>query len=87
MIVPPAAVGVVGGGQLGRYFVLEARELGYRTWVLDPDPSSPAGRLADRRPRRPYDDAAALDEMGRACAAVTPSSRTCRRRCSTVSMR
>ena len=31
MILPPATLGVLGGGQLGRYFVLAARELGYRT--------------------------------------------------------
>ena len=64
-------VGVVGGGQLGRYFVLEARRLGYETWVLEPDASSPAGALADRHLVAPYDDPAALDEMGAACAAVT----------------
>jgi len=71
VIVPPAAVGVVGGGQLGRYFVLEARELGYETWVLEPDPGSPAGEVAHRHLVAPYDDPDALDQLGAACAAVT----------------
>ena len=36
MILPPATIGVLGGGQLGRYFVLAAHKLGYRVLVLDP---------------------------------------------------
>ena len=71
MITPPATLGMLGGGQLGRFFVVAARELGYRTWVLDPDPLSPAGAIADRHLVAAYDDAAALDELGRGCAAVT----------------
>ena len=47
-ILPPATLGVMGGGQLGRYFVQAAQDLGYRAWVLDPDPDSPAGRVAER---------------------------------------
>jgi 5-(carboxyamino)imidazole ribonucleotide synthase len=70
-IVPPATLGMLGGGQLGRFFVITARELGYRTWVLDPDPASPAGHVADRHLVADYDDADALDELAGACAAVT----------------
>ena len=47
MILPPATLGMLGGGQLGRFFVIAAHELGYRVVVLDPDPQSPAGRIAD----------------------------------------
>ena len=43
MIVPPATIGVLGGGQLGRYTVIAARLMGYGTIVLDPDPAAPAG--------------------------------------------
>ena len=71
MILPPAVVGVVGGGQLGMYFVRAAQDLGYTAWVLDPDGSSPAGRIADRHLAAAYDDVDALDELGRGCAAVT----------------
>ena len=42
-IVPPALLGILGGGQLGRYFVMAARTMGYRTMVLEPDPAAPAG--------------------------------------------
>lgn len=71
MILPGATVGVLGGGQLGRMFVMRAREMGYRVVVLDPDPRSPAGQVADRHVRAAYTDPAALDELATDCAAVT----------------
>ena len=71
MILPGATLGVLGGGQLGRMFTIRARTMGYRVLVLDPDPSSPAGQLADRHIRAGFDDAPALDELATACAAVT----------------
>ncbi len=45
MILPPSTLGMLGGGQLGRFFVIAAHEMGYRVVVLDPDPHSPAGRI------------------------------------------
>jgi 5-(carboxyamino)imidazole ribonucleotide synthase len=71
VILPGATVGVLGGGQLGRMFTLRARTMGYRVIVLDPDPQSPAGAVADAQIRTAYDDLAGLDELRRACAAVT----------------
>jgi 5-(carboxyamino)imidazole ribonucleotide synthase len=70
-IVPPATIGVLGGGQLGRYTVVAARLMGYRTAVLDPDPSAPAGIVADLHVVAPYDDPAALDRLAEDCAVVT----------------
>ncbi|WP_300339430.1 5-(carboxyamino)imidazole ribonucleotide synthase [Accumulibacter sp.] len=71
MILPPATLGMLGGGQLGRYFVGAAHELGYLVWVLDPDPHSPAGLIADRHLRATYEDYAALDELAQGCAAIS----------------
>jgi 5-(carboxyamino)imidazole ribonucleotide synthase len=71
MILPPATLGMLGGGQLGRFFVIAAHEMGYRALVLDPDPHSPAGRIADEHLVAAYDDADALDRIGATCAAVT----------------
>ena len=71
MIVPPATIGVLGGGQLGRYTVVAARQMGYGTVVLDPDPAAPAGRVADEHLVAPYDDEAALDHLAARCAVVT----------------
>lgn len=70
-IPAPATLGMLGGGQLGRYFVTAAHELGYGVWVLDPDPASPAGRVADRHLAAAYDDPAAVEELAAGCAAVT----------------
>ncbi len=71
MILPPATLGMLGGGQLGRFFVSAAHEMGYKVWVLDPDPNSPAGLIADRHLVAAYDDYVALDTLGAGCAAVT----------------
>lgn len=71
MILPGATVGVLGGGQLGRMFVLRARTMGYRTAVLDPDPASPAGTAADLHLRAAYTEASALDRLAAECDAVT----------------
>ncbi len=71
MILPGSAIGVVGGGQLGRMFALRARAMGYRVVVLEPDPRSPAGAVADRQIEAPYDDPAALAELAESCRAVT----------------
>ena len=61
MILPPATLGMLGGGQLGRFFVNAAHEMGYKVWVLDPDANSPAGQVAERHFRAGYDDYVALD--------------------------
>ena len=71
IIVPPSTIGVLGGGQLGRYALISARTMGYRTVVLDPDPAAPAGAIADEHLVGAYDDAAALDRLAVACDVVT----------------
>lgn len=71
MILPGATIGMLGGGQLGRMFTLRARAMGYRVAVLDPDPLSPAGAVADRHLKAPFDDPVALAEIAHTCAAVT----------------
>ncbi|MBP6563191.1 MAG: 5-(carboxyamino)imidazole ribonucleotide synthase [Neisseriaceae bacterium] len=69
-ILPPAMIGILGGGQLGRMFTIAAKTMGYQVTVLDPDPKAPAAAFADRHLCAPFDDAAALAIMG-TCAAVT----------------
>ena len=71
MILPPATLGMLGGGQLGRFFVMAAHEMGYRVMVLDPDPHSPAGRIADEHLVAGYHDSHAVVRMEQDCAAVT----------------
>lgn len=71
MILPGANLGLLGGGQLGRMFTVAARTLGYRVTVLDPDPTAPAAEFATAHLKAAFDDARALDELARTCAAVT----------------
>jgi 5-(carboxyamino)imidazole ribonucleotide synthase len=71
MILPPSTLAILGGGQLGRFFVSAAHEAGYSVWVLDPDRESPAGRIADRHLCAAYEDRAALDDIATHCAAAT----------------
>ncbi len=71
MILPGSTLGVLGGGQLGRMFTMRAREMGYRVVVLEPEPDSPAGVVADRHLRAAYDDPVALATLAAECAAVT----------------
>ena len=71
MILPGATLGVLGGGQLGRMFTLAAITMGYRVVVLDPDPHSPAGQLADQHIQASYQDHAALQMLGDECMAIT----------------
>jgi 5-(carboxyamino)imidazole ribonucleotide synthase len=70
-ILPNAMLGILGGGQLGRMFTMAARAMGYRVTVLDPDPDSPAGSLADAHLRAAYDDHTALNRLAETCVAVT----------------
>lgn len=71
MVLPEATLGVLGGGQLGRMFTVAARTMGYRVIVLDPDAASPAAELANEHICAAFDDRAALEKLGRACAAIT----------------
>ncbi|MBY0270341.1 MAG: 5-(carboxyamino)imidazole ribonucleotide synthase [Burkholderiales bacterium] len=71
MIFPDAMLGMLGGGQLGRMFTLAAHSMGYRVTVLDPDPLSPAGAIADVHLKAAYQDREALQQLADSCAAVT----------------
>ena len=71
VIQPPEFLGILGGGQLGRFFTIAAQEMGYSVLVLDPDDKSPAGNIADKHICKSYDDLAALDELKTNCLAVS----------------
>jgi 5-(carboxyamino)imidazole ribonucleotide synthase len=72
MLLPGATLGVMGGGQLGRMFVHAAQRMGYFTAVLDPDESSPAGRVSHHHVRSAYlDDVGLAALWGRSDAVTT----------------
>ena len=70
--VPPgAAIGILGGGQLGRMLALAAARLGYRAHVFCPEPGAPAAQVAAAATCADYGDEAALDRFAGAVDAVT----------------
>ncbi len=60
MILSDQAIGVLGGGQLGTFLSIAAKQMGYRITVWDPDPGAPAHAWADTRIENAFDDAEAL---------------------------
>jgi 5-(carboxyamino)imidazole ribonucleotide synthase len=68
---PPAFLGVMGGGQLGRMFAHAAQAMGYRVAVLEPSAECPAGLVAERTVEAKYTDPNGLDALAAQCVAVT----------------
>jgi 5-(carboxyamino)imidazole ribonucleotide synthase len=64
-------IGVIGGGQLGRMFAVDAKRMGYHVIVLDPQEHSPCGQVADEQIVANYDDKDAVAELGRRSDVVT----------------
>ena len=71
IIKPPARLGMLGGGQLGKFFVIAAQSEGYKVTVLDPDQESPAGKIADRHICSSFSDKTALDLLSKECEAIS----------------
>ena len=70
-ILPPATIGILGGGQLGRMTAMAARSLGYHLAVLDPDPSCAARFLVETCVTAGFDDVKAAVELAQRCQVVT----------------
>jgi 5-(carboxyamino)imidazole ribonucleotide synthase len=70
-IEPPATIGILGGGQLGRMLGMAARAMGYRVAVLDPDPRCPAAPIADLVVVGGYDDIEAALRLAEVSDVVT----------------
>lgn len=70
-LAPGAAIGVLGGGQLGRMLGVAAREMGYRLIALDPDPLCPTSSVADEIIPGRYDDVGAARWLGENADVVT----------------
>lgn len=71
-LAPGAAIGILGGGQLGRMLALAAARLGLRAHVYDPAAADgPAAQVADRATTAAWDDAAALDAFAASVDVIT----------------
>nr|WP_041582242.1 5-(carboxyamino)imidazole ribonucleotide synthase [Salisediminibacterium selenitireducens] len=56
VILPPKTVGILGGGQLGRMMAIAAKEMGYRTAVMEPAEDSPCAQVSDEEVVAGYAD-------------------------------
>ena len=71
-VIPPgSALGVLGGGQLGRMFTIAARRMGYRVHTYSPDEDTPTGQVADVEVSAAYEDLDALRAFARQVSVVT----------------
>jgi len=70
-ILPPATIGIVGGGQLGQMMALSAKSMGYKVGILDPTPDAPAAQVADFQIIASYDNEVALLELAHRSAVLT----------------
>ena len=70
-ILPGSVLGVMGSGQLGRMFAIEARKMGYRVHTFSPDSDSPTGQIADREVTASYDDGAAVRDFAKGISVLT----------------
>jgi 5-(carboxyamino)imidazole ribonucleotide synthase len=71
VILPGQTIGIIGGGQLGRMMALAAKAQGFRIAVLDPEPDSPCGQVADYKVVAPYDDFKAIEELAEISDVIT----------------
>lgn len=70
-LLPGSTLGIIGGGQLARMMILEARRMGYRCAVLTEDADAPAASLADMWVEGELSDLAAAEKLARSCDVIT----------------
>jgi len=68
---PGSTIGIIGGGQLGRMLAIAARQMDYRTVVLDPDPNCPTSQVADGQVTAAYASRDASMQLARSTDVVT----------------
>lgn len=71
LLNPGSTIGIIGGGQLGRMLAIAARQMDYKTVVLDPDTGCPTGQVADGQIAEPYASRDASRELARLTDVVT----------------
>ncbi|MEI8130516.1 MAG: 5-(carboxyamino)imidazole ribonucleotide synthase [bacterium] len=64
-------IGIIGGGQLGRMLTDAAHRLGFKVLILDPEPNSPAGQVADGQVVGDYKDEKTILEFSKSVDVIT----------------
>jgi 5-(carboxyamino)imidazole ribonucleotide synthase len=68
---PGSVIGILGGGQLGRFLAIAAAKLGFRTAVYAPEEDSPAFQVASQAWAASYSDECALAAFAKSCDVIT----------------
>ena len=64
-------IGIIGGGQLGKMMILDAKRLDDYFVILDPTLHCPAHSIADEHIVADFDDVAAIEELASKVDVVT----------------
>ncbi len=64
-------IGIIGGGQLGKMMILEAKKMGFYINVLDPTPGCPASSIADYHLVADFDDSQAIKKLAELSDIIT----------------
>ncbi len=70
-ILPPATIGILGGGQLGKMTAEAARHMGYRVLVVSESPKDPAAQWCDEHVCGNPSDPKIVTEASKRCAVLT----------------
>jgi 5-(carboxyamino)imidazole ribonucleotide synthase len=64
-------IGIIGGGQLGKMMILDAKRLGFYCVTLDPAHHCPSHSISDEHIEAPFDDRGALLELANKVDVIT----------------
>ncbi len=64
-------IGIIGGGQLGKMMIQEAKKMSFNITILDPTPDCPAHSISDRHIVAEFNDKEAIRQLANECDVVT----------------
>ena len=64
-------IGIIGGGQLGKMMILEAKRLGFYVVILDPASDCPASSIVDKQIVASFDDEKAFFQLAELVDVIT----------------
>jgi 5-(carboxyamino)imidazole ribonucleotide synthase len=64
-------IGIIGGGQLGKMMILEAKKMGFYVTILDPTKKCPAHSIADEHLVAGFDDREAIRKLAHKSDLIT----------------
>ncbi len=64
-------IGIIGGGQLGKMMVAEAKKMGFYVAILDPTFNCPAHSMVDKHIVANFDDREAIRQLAKDCQVLT----------------